>query len=367
RHFSPLRFVSSNYSFSSGEKIMNNDSKKVSLVKGAHRYDNIRKTLDLIKPDLNKIRGKKQILIKPNLTATKNEFANTDVKAVEAVIDFLLDNFSELHHSQFTILEGSGSAHYEKTTTDKVFKKFGYVELVKKYNNVRLECVEDFSDSLEFEARSIAGHERIRIIKRFLDFDFRISIAVPKTHNYAIATFGIKNMAGIIKQEDKSLLHGLRTPSAPDAKTIFTYIPTSAISWMRRRCPNLVNFIFKKSMAYLKATKVIHHNIVNLAKLTWPDLVVLDGFYCMDGNGPVDGFPVKLEAAVSSVDPLKADGIGARLMGLGPENIGYLYYLHQERLGDYSVNGLLGEDVEQVKQNFNFHPTYNIQMNWNTV
>lgn len=343
---------------------MNGDSKKVSLVKGPDRYNNVKKALNLIGSDLNKIRGRKQILIKPNLTATKNVFANTDSKVVEAVIDFLLDSFSELSDSQFTILEGSGSAYYEKVTTRKVFKSFGYLELVKKYKNVKLECIEDFSDFSELEIMSIAGREKIKIVKRFFDFDFRISVAVPKVHNYAIATFGIKNMAGLIKQEDKSLLHGLRTPSAPDAKTIFTYIPTSVIAWMRRRFPELVNLIFKKSVTYMKATKVIHLNVANLAKITLPDLVVLDGFYCMDGNGPVDGFPVELGVAVCSADPLKADGIGARLMGLQPQDIGYLYYLQEDGLGDYSLSGLVGEDLKQVQKIFKLHPTYNIQKNW---
>ncbi len=340
---------------------------KVSLIKGPQRYDNIKKALELIKPDLDKIRGKKQILIKPNLTATKNEYANTHVKTVEATLDFLLDNFPELNHSQFSILEGSGSAYYEKTSTKEVFEKFGYFDLIKKYKNVTLECIEELSDFTEIDIYSVAGLEKARIAKRLLDFDFRISIGIPKTHNYAIATFGIKNMAGLIRQNDKSLLHGLRTPSAPNSKTIFTYIPTSAISWMRRRAPNLVNFVFKKSMAYMKAIKVIHQNVVNLARLTWPDLVILDGFYCMDGNGPVDGFPVKLETTIASTDPLKADGIGARLIGVEPEDIGYLFYLQKQGLGDYSLNGLVGEAIKDVKVKFKLHPTYNIQKNWKTI
>lgn len=343
---------------------MSRDIKKVSLVKGPDRYSNIKKALNLIGSDLDKIRGKKRILIKPNLTATNNKFANTDVRAVEAVIDFLLENFSELSASQITIFEGSGSAYYEKTTTREVFEKFGYFDLIKKYKNVNIECIEDFPDFSEVDIMSIASHEKINIVKHFFDFNFRISVAVPKVHNYAIATFGIKNMAGLIKQEDKSLLHGLRTPSAPDAKTIFTYIPTSAIAWMRRRCPGLVNLIFRKSIAYLKSTKVIHKNVANLAMATLPDLVVLDGFYCMDGNGPVDGFPVELGAAVCSVDPLKADGIGARLIGLQPQDIGYLYYLQKQGVGDYSLNGLVGECLEQVQKIFKLHPTYNIQKHW---
>jgi hypothetical protein len=171
-------------------------------------------------------------------------------------------------------------------------------------------------------------------------------------------------MAGMIKQCDKSLLHGLRTPSAPEAKTIFTYIPTSVISWLRRRVPALVNFAFRNSVTYLKATKVIHQNVLALAGLTWPDLVVLDAFYAMDGNGPVDGFPVNLKAAVSSADPLKADGVGARLMGLEPQDIGYLYYLARQGKGDYSLEGLVGEKIENVRQNFRMHPTYHIQKQW---
>lgn len=341
------------------------NSSKVSLVKGPQRYENIKRALSLIKPDLDKIRNKKQILIKPNLTATKNVYANTDSKAVEAVIDFLLENFDELHNSQITVLEGSGGAYYERVTTKEVFEKFGYFELAKKYKNVKLECIEDFSDFSELEIVSIAGPEKIEIVKRFFDFDFRISIGIPKTHNYAIATFGIKNMAGVVKQEDKSLLHGLRNPSAPRRKkTVFTYIPTWLIAWVRRRMPNLVDFIFKNSGVYLKAMKVIHRNVFELAKITWPDLVVLDGFYCMDGNGPVDGFPVKLEAAVASTDSLKADGVAARLMGLQPETIGYLYYLKEAGFGNYSLRGLVGGNIEEIKHNFNLHPTYKIQKLW---
>lgn len=338
--------------------------RKVSLVRGDSRYENIKKSLRLLGSDLDVIDGKKNIMIKPNLTATKNVSANTNVKAVEAVIDFLLEKFPALQDSSFTILEGSGSAYYEKITTKEVFERFGFLKLCDKYKNVKCEFIEDFNDFAEIEIMSIAGHEKIKVITRLLDFDFRISVAIPKTHNYALATFGIKNMAGLIKQEDKSLLHGLRTPSAPNTKTIFTYLPTAWISYLRRRFPELVNFIFKKSVAYLKSTKVIHHNIAKMAEYTWPDLVVLDAFCCMDGNGPVDGFPVELKAAISSTDALKADGVGARLLGLAPEDIGYLYYLQKGGLGNYSLDGLIGEEVEKVKHNFKMHPLYAIQRKW---
>lgn len=337
--------------------------RKVALVKGEDRYSNICNALNLIKPDLEKLKNAKKILIKPNLTATSNAYANTDVKAVEAVIDFLYGNFGA-EKKEISVFEGSGSAYYEHTTTRAVFEKFGYAELEKKYRNVKLEAIEDFSEYVPLGINSIAGKETVNIAKHFFNFDYRISVAIPKTHNYAMATFGIKNMAGLIRQQDKSMMHGLKTPSAPNAKTIFTYVPTSAISWMRRRMPGLVNLFFKNSMSYLKAMKVIHHNIAAMAKMTWPDLVVLDSFYAMDGNGPVDGFPVKLNAAIASADALKADCLGARIMGLQPDDIGYLHYLSKENLGDMSLEGFAGNSIEEVRKKFKMHPTYSIQKRW---
>src|SRR3989338_6561794 len=332
--------------------------RKVALVKGENRYSNTYNALNLIKPDLEKLKNAKKILIKPNLTASSNEYANTNARTIEAVIDFINENF---HGKEISVFEGSGSAYYEHITTRDVFEKFGYAELEKKYKNVRVEAIEDFSEYAPLEINSIAGKETVNIVKHLSDFDYRVSVAIPKTHNYAIATFGIKNMAGLIRQQDKSLMHGLRTPSAPNAKTIFTYVPTSAISWMRRRMPGLVNLLFKNSMSYLKATKVIHHNIAAMAKMTWPDLVVLDGLYCMDGNGPVDGFPVKMDFAIASADALKADCLGARIIGLNPDNIGYLHYLSKENLGDMSLEGLVGSKIEDVRKKFKMHPTYPIQ------
>jgi len=336
----------------------------VSLVKGEDRQKNIYRCLELIKADLSPIREKRKILIKPNLTASRNKYANTDKSAVEAILDFLSDFDDNFINKEVTILEGSGSAYYEGVSTEEVFEQSGYYDLMKKFKNLHIESIDNFRDFINVKIQSIAGEEQVRIVKRIEDFDYKISVNLPKTHNYAIATLGIKNMAGLIKQEDKSLVHGLRTPSAPDAKTVFTHIPTAWIAWARRRFPRAVDAIFKHSSAYSKAMKVIHHNIAEIAKLTWPDLVVIDGFTAMEGRGPIDGDPVKLEVAIASADPLKADGIASRVIGLEPQDIGYLFYLNQMGWGDYSLNGLVGDDLNKVRKKIKLHPTFKIQKDW---
>jgi len=84
----------------------------------------------------------------------------------------------------------------------------------------------------------------------------------------------------------------------------------------------------------------------------------------MEGNGPVDGTPVDIQVAISSADPLKADGAGARLIGFSPEDIGYLYYLEKEGWGDYSLKGLIGDDLDKHKKTFTPHATIDIQKQW---
>ena len=339
--------------------------KRLSLVKGEDRYKNVKRALELIEPDLQDIADKKSILLKPNLTATKKRpDANTHVDAVRAVLDFLRERVSGFDQKEIVIAEGSGSAYYEATTTWEIFRDFGYEELVQNYPNVKLEAVEDYKSFFPIPINSFAGHENMMLASRIKDFDYKISINLPKVHNYAMVTFGIKNMMGMIRQEDKSMVHGLKTPSAPDVPNIFNIIPTKLISWMRRRMPGVVNTLFKHSATYMKAVKVIHCNVAQMAKLTWPDLVVLDGLYGMDGNGPVDGYPVKMGIAIASSDPLKADGLAARLIGLQPEDIGYLYYLSQAGMGDYSLDGLVGEDLFPLIKKFEMHPTFPIQKEW---
>jgi len=57
--------------------------KKVALVRGDDRKENIKRALSLIKDDLEPIKDASSILIKPNLVAIRPAFSNTHVEAVE--------------------------------------------------------------------------------------------------------------------------------------------------------------------------------------------------------------------------------------------------------------------------------------------
>ncbi len=340
------------------------ENKKASIIKGDNRKDNIRKCLDLIRDDLEPVKEAKNILIKPNLVALKPAFANTHVEAIETVIEFIREIAPD---TPITVGESSASAFYMGLPTTSVFEDYGYYELEKKYPNVTLTDFDDDKDVIDSPIHSVVGDTHLRITRRVEEFDYKISLAIPKTHNFAVATFGIKNMAGLVLRKDMAMIHGMKGGVEVDApKTLLDKLPAGTVSKARRTLPNwLINFLFKQYPTYRKSVKMIHHNIVEFAKRTWPDLVVLDGFECMEGDGPVDGTSVNMRVAIASTDPVKADGIGARLIGFEPEEIGYLYYLqNEEKMGSYSLDNVLGNNLNELKRKFVRHGTYDIQCQW---
>ena len=64
-----------------------------------------------------------------------------------------------------------------------------------------------------------------------------------------------------------------------------------------------------------------------LAPLLHPSLTVIDGFEGMEGNGPSNGTKVDHRVCVVSADYVAADAVGAALMGIGADNVGYVTYL----------------------------------------
>ena len=342
---------------------MNN---RVALAGGGNRKENISRCLALLRDDVEPIKEAGNILIKPNLVALLPEYANTHVEALEAVIEFVRTIVPE---TPITVGESSASAFYKGLPTTGVFREYGYYRLEEKYENVTLTHFDDDREFLYSPILSVVGDTHLRITRRADDFDYTISLAIPKTHNFAIATFGIKNMAGLVMRQDMAMIHGMKAGIEVDApKTLLDRLPPGTVSRARRTLPHwLINFFFRQYPAYRRSVKMIHRNIVEFSKRLWPDLVVLDGTVCMEGDGPVDGTPLPLNCAIASTDPVKADGLGARLLGFQPEEIGYLYYLQEEGMGDYSLEGLVGDDPQAYATHCRRHGTYDIQKEWREI
>ncbi len=338
-------------------------SKILALTSGKNRKENIRKVLNLIKSDLPDFSKKSNILVKPNLTAVTHTYANTAVEAIETVIEFLNENYAV---KKITVADISGTAYYKKVSTWEALKNFGYDKLPQKYKNVVVETYEDAKDYIEIPIDTIVGKSRVRIVKKFQEFDYKFSVVPPKTHNFAITTLGIKNMAGFVKSEDMALIHGMRAGKEVDApKTILDRLPDGTVSRLRRKLPAWVmDAMFLAFPDFRRSIRHIHKNILAFSKVLWPDAVIIDGLYGMEKDGPIDGIGIEHNMAIASADALKADCACARAMGINPMDVGYLYYMAQEKMGESSLENIAGEKLENIIKHYRLHGTYSAQRNW---
>jgi uncharacterized protein (DUF362 family) len=287
---------------------------RVALVKGENRYNNVIASLDLIKKDVfNKVKNKRKVLIKPNMVSTQVQLAATHVDAIRATLDFL----SELGVKKFLVGEGPADAPAEEG-----FKNFGYLTLKNEYDIEFMDLNEDDYVEVNVFDRNLEPLT-LKISKTAVMSDFRVSLTPPKTHDTVIATLSLKNMVmGSLIDHDKSRMH--------------------------------------------QGYQATNLSLFKLAKLVPPHLSVIDGFFGMEGNGPVDGEPVILGVAISSTDFLAADTIAAEVMGFKISQIGYLNYCNQAKVGIGNISDIhvVGDSIERCKKKFKPHFTFEQQLMW---
>lgn len=145
------------------------------------KTDSIKTFVEKVLP---KLTFKEPLVLKPNIVSGQPHPVTTDVKLVEAIIDYL----HSINISKITIAEGSSDNTMEN------FKKLGYAKLAKE-KSIELIDLND-CDAVAME------NERADVLKTFLFpkvllNKFIVSLANLKEHHGAGVTFTLKNMFGI--------------------------------------------------------------------------------------------------------------------------------------------------------------------------
>ena len=297
----------------------------VALVKKDDRYAGVREVLHILfrtegQPDLIG----KRVLVKPNLLSAHNPFASISADAVKAVLDSILP----FNPKEVIVADGSAIGD-----TDEAFANFGYRSELKGYPIKLVDLNED--EFVEVELLGIKGEKlKAKLSRLALESDFRISLTLPKTHDFAILTLSAKNMVGcLVGGESKMKVHGV-------------------VKWSQ--------------IDYEKSVQVIHKNIVALINYLPPQLSIIDGFRGMDCDGPDSGRIIDFRAFIASYDFLAADSVCAKLMGFEPLEVGYIHYAHQRGLGnaDLSKVKIVGERMENLQRSFKPHTRYEVQKRW---
>jgi len=163
---------------------------------------------------------------------------------------------------------------------------------------------------------SYMGMKSLWLPRTVLEADFLVSMPKIKAHHWAGVTVSMKNMLGTV--------------------------PGARYGWPK----NILHWAgIQQSILDICATVPIH-------------FVIADGVIAMEGNGPLHGTHRHLGKIVLANDPVAADFVCARLMGLNPSLI-----WHLDRASRFLGNGpgridLIAEGLPQQIKPFDVLPEF---------
>lgn len=296
---------------------------KVSFIKSPDRQYNIKRCLSLLSGEIkSSLRKANHVVIKPSCVIDDNQLASTHADALIAVLDFIRPYIK----GQVILAEGTGIGK-----TIDAFHNYGYLRLQDQYD---LEIVDLNTD--ESEPVTLIDKRGIpitgKIAKTLLKADYVISVSPPKTHNSVVYTGAVKNVSvgGLTK----------------------TYGKIANLPFF-----NLNNYKTKIH----QGSKAINENIARIFKKIPPMLAVLDGFESMEGNGPINGDLVSSHFAIASCNPLAADWLACKLMGIELSDVGYLTLLGLLDKSDFFVTG---DEWESNIDKFKMHSDFEKIRHW---
>jgi uncharacterized protein (DUF362 family) len=344
---------------------------RVALIRGDDRYQNVCQALVHVAADVD-LAARQHVLIKPNFVATHKPQAITHVDAVRAVLDFVRARYD----GPVTIAEGPALQ-----PAAEAFRRYGYDALAREYGVRLLDLNHDDPvpvDVYDWRLRPL----RLHLARTVVESDFRISLALPKTHDVVVVTLSLKNiiMGSLISRfshgsapgsgRGHGLPHKILAGFGHVGKIAWRLVP----AWMRHLPP--AEWVEFRAMSRLEPSDkmkmhqsypVINLNLACLAPRVLPHLAVLDGFVAMEGNGPTEGTPVPMHLALVSTDALALDVAGTVLMGFDPAEVGYLCYCREMGLGagrQEQIEIVGNATLADCSRRFRPHATYRRQRRW---
>lgn len=143
----------------------------------------------------------------------------------------------------------------------------------------------------EVNAPSAKIMTRIRLPKSFLRCNVFITVPKMKTHNQAVVSLSIKNQHGLLRPEDKKLMH----------------------------------------------RDDIHQKLVDITSLAKPNLAVVDGTIALEGQGPTYGSPVRMDLIIAGCNVVSVDAVASSIMGFDPSSIPTLRLAEMQNMGSFNL------------------------------
>jgi uncharacterized protein (DUF362 family) len=302
----------------------------VSLVRGENRRKLVHDALLGIDAELRPaLKGKKYVLIKPNLTSSTVPLASTHPDTIRGILDYLAGRFK----GPVVIAEAASA------DTMAAYENFEYPRITSEFRSLNVSLVDLNVEGKYVLVPTIDSNVHItpaRIAARLLDPEaFHICAAIPKTHESMIVTAAVKNMA----------------MGAPLRST-----PKETPQWSDKR------------KVHVRGYQQHNYNLLLVSQRLAPywGAAVVDGFEGMEGEGPIRGTAVPARIAIASRDYVAADRVAVETMGVNPDWIGYLQYCAAVGLGNYDLANIdvRGEAIAAVKKNYKMNSNFDREIQW---
>ncbi|MEM2538863.1 MAG: DUF362 domain-containing protein [Candidatus Bathyarchaeia archaeon] len=272
-------------------------------VKGRPLEEALMEAIDLIGGIEHYVPPRSKVLIKPNIVRNQGPPDTTDPAIVEALINII----KRADPSIIWVADGSGEGN-----TLENFETLGYMPVAERTGAVLVDL--NHGDMVNVSAGGIVFNSFLfnRIV---VEADVFISLACMKTHSQAVVTLAMKNLIGI----------------APGS--VYGYP-----KWVLHEKAE------EKGDMYMAGV------IVDLCKARRIDLAIIDGRIAMEGRGPHEGDPVRLDLLIVGVDPVAVDTVASAIMGFDPDKVPTLRLANQVGLGTNNLHEIeiKGEKIEDV-------------------
>jgi len=276
---------------------------KVALIRcNTYNYNEVKeavtKGIDLLGGPSVFTKAGEKILLKPNwiMAVAPEKAATTHPMVFKAVAEIFKNTGVKLSYG-----DSPGFSSPENAA-----KKTGCADVARDLGI----SLADFSNGKEVAFHEAIQNKKLTIANGVLESDGLISLPKLKTHGFLKLTGSIKNQFGCVPGMLKGEFH-VKLPNPSDFAKMLVDINS-----------------------YIK-----------------PRLFIMDGIIGMEGNGPMNGDPVKMGLLMFSADPVALDATVCRIIGVDPEYSLTVKFGKEVGLGTYSESEieLVGDPVVSFK------------------
>jgi len=275
---------------------------RVSISKGRNIARVVRQAVGLAGGLKKLISSGSRVLIKPNLSVAlpANTGVTTDPRVVTALIELVREaGAKEIMVGESAVVGFDAGAIFDALKVRNLFEKAG-----AKVLNL------DQDETVEIKIPKGEVLQKLKVCRTAFESDVIISVPKMKTHFQTGVTLSLKNMKGTVPDVSKRIIHRIGIP-------------------------------VKKREEY-----GLDHAIVDLNTVISADLAVIDATVSLEGFVPgprLIGTPVHMDTIIAGFDPVAADAVGCRVIGLNPMEVGHIRLAHERKLGR-----MLPEEIEVV-------------------